>query len=59
MLCTKSLAVTKLHCVRHRQVDFLCSKINYEYNYFDNISSPAVMGLPENRLVSLCTGLES
>ena len=32
MLFTKSLEVTKLHCVTHRQVDFCV--VNYEY--FDN-----------------------
>ena len=34
VLFTKSLKVTKLHCVRHRQVDF-CA-VNYEY--FNNHS---------------------
>ena len=53
MFFMKSLAVTKLHCVRHRQVDFCV----VSYEYFDNhseflerirqsLGSPAVMGLP-------------
>ena len=32
MLFTKSIKVTKLHCIRHRQVDFCV------VNYFDNHS---------------------
>ena len=34
MLFTKSIEVKKLHCVRHREVDFCV--VNYEY--FDNHS---------------------
>ena len=62
----KLIEVTKLQCVRHRQVEFCV--LNYEY--FNNhseflkwirqcLGSPAVMGLPENRLVWLRTSLES
>ena len=36
MLFMKSLEVTKLRCVRHRQIDFCV--VNYMYEYFDNHS---------------------
>ena len=52
----KSLEVTKLRCVRHRQVDFCV--VNYMYDnhsefkrIHQSLGSPAVMGLPENHFV--------
>ena len=67
MLFTKSMEVTKLHCIRHRQVYILCSKV---YEYFDNHSEfskkdPSVPRqscsdeIARNCLMWLCTSLES
>ena len=59
MLFMKSLEVIKLHCVRHRQVDFMCSSRNIlttiqnQKRVHQSLGSPAMMGLPENCLVCI------
>ena len=44
---------------RHRQVAFLCSNHSEYKKIRHSLSSPAVMGMPENHLMWICTSLES